>query len=421
MQKLICRMGLVAGLVLFSLGISFGGPPRVEIASSPNPVGSGARALGMGGAFIAIADDATAASWNPGGLIQLDKPEISIVLGHQNRSESISFATNSESSGDQSIDNFDINYLSAAFPFVFKNRNMIVSLNYQRLYDFNRKWVFYIDIAAGVNLEESYEQEGELYALGLAYSTMVTLDLSVGITLNYWGDVIHENQWKQTYNEIALIPFIGVISNKYAEQFNFKGWNANLGFLWRISEHWTLGGVLKLPFQADVDHKIIDNGMLVNSTKDTLDMPMAYGFGLAYRFSDKFTISADLYRTHWEDFIYQPENDASTSPVSGKLISESDIDATTWFRLGAEYLYIGRKLVIPIRGGIFYDPAPAEGSTDEYYGFALGSGLAYKQFIWDISYQLRYGDDVGGSMLSHLGFSQDVKEHSIYTSLIVHF
>ena len=44
---------------------------RVEIPSSPNPVGSGARALGMGGAFIAIADDATAASWNPGGLIQL--------------------------------------------------------------------------------------------------------------------------------------------------------------------------------------------------------------------------------------------------------------------------------------------------------------------------------------------------------------
>ena len=34
----------------------------VGIASSPNPVGSGARALGMGGAFIGVADDATAAS-----------------------------------------------------------------------------------------------------------------------------------------------------------------------------------------------------------------------------------------------------------------------------------------------------------------------------------------------------------------------
>ena len=52
---------------------------RIEIPSSPNPVGSGARALGMGSAFIAVADDATAASWNPGGLIQLEKPEISSV------------------------------------------------------------------------------------------------------------------------------------------------------------------------------------------------------------------------------------------------------------------------------------------------------------------------------------------------------
>ena len=51
---------------------------RVE-APSWNPVGSGARALGMGGAFIAVADDATAASWNPGGLIQLERPEISAV------------------------------------------------------------------------------------------------------------------------------------------------------------------------------------------------------------------------------------------------------------------------------------------------------------------------------------------------------
>ncbi len=33
-----------------------------DFASSPNPVGSGARAMGMGGAFIAVADDATAAS-----------------------------------------------------------------------------------------------------------------------------------------------------------------------------------------------------------------------------------------------------------------------------------------------------------------------------------------------------------------------
>ena len=39
--------------------------------------GLGARALAMGGAFVAVADDATAVIWNPAGLAQLDDTRIS--------------------------------------------------------------------------------------------------------------------------------------------------------------------------------------------------------------------------------------------------------------------------------------------------------------------------------------------------------
>ena len=38
----------------------------------------GARSLGFGGAFVALADDATAAYANPAGLNQLTRPEISL-------------------------------------------------------------------------------------------------------------------------------------------------------------------------------------------------------------------------------------------------------------------------------------------------------------------------------------------------------
>ncbi|MBI5242356.1 MAG: PorV/PorQ family protein [Elusimicrobia bacterium] len=41
--------------------------------------GVGARALGMGGAFYAIADDATAAYWNPAGLAYLQRKEASFM------------------------------------------------------------------------------------------------------------------------------------------------------------------------------------------------------------------------------------------------------------------------------------------------------------------------------------------------------
>lgn len=43
----------------------------------------GARALGMGGAFTAVADDATASVTNPAGLMQLDKQELSAQVRHE--------------------------------------------------------------------------------------------------------------------------------------------------------------------------------------------------------------------------------------------------------------------------------------------------------------------------------------------------
>src|SRR5829696_2959655 len=38
----------------------------------------GARSLGMGGAFVGLADDASAAEANPAGLTRLARPEISV-------------------------------------------------------------------------------------------------------------------------------------------------------------------------------------------------------------------------------------------------------------------------------------------------------------------------------------------------------
>jgi long-subunit fatty acid transport protein len=46
----------------------------------PPVVNPGARSLALGGAFVAVADDATAAYANPSGLVQLLRPEISVEL-----------------------------------------------------------------------------------------------------------------------------------------------------------------------------------------------------------------------------------------------------------------------------------------------------------------------------------------------------
>ncbi len=45
-------------------------------------IGVGARPLSLGGAFVSVAEDASALYWNPAGLLQLEKPQL--ILGYVN-------------------------------------------------------------------------------------------------------------------------------------------------------------------------------------------------------------------------------------------------------------------------------------------------------------------------------------------------
>ncbi len=98
-KNLLCFLAVLLTTLSLSCNNVFAQVPMIDITSTPNPVGSGARALGMGGAFIAVADDATAASWNPGGLVQLERPELSAVGEGFYRAENNKFADHPESSG----------------------------------------------------------------------------------------------------------------------------------------------------------------------------------------------------------------------------------------------------------------------------------------------------------------------------------
>ncbi|MDM8536815.1 hypothetical protein QUF70_08690 [Desulfobacterales bacterium HSG17] len=413
----------------------------ITIPFSPNPVGSGARALGYS-AFIAVADDATAASWNPGALIQLKNPEASIVGNWFYRNEDNSFAGHPEAEGSHDISDQDINYLSFAYPFRLYNRNMIVSLNYQRLYDFTRELSFDFkeqskNNETGEPIPDFYadedihqQQSGNLSAIGLAYSfEIIPQSLSFGFTFNIWDDELCDNKWKQKYSFSATYvekgETIGEGSFNINHKFIFDGYNFNLGMLWHSQNRkLSIGAVFKSPFTADLRHEFdpeqTDCEPIIMNKK--LEMPMSYGLGIAYRFSDNFTVAGDVYRTHWDDFIIEEEDGTETSAVTAKPIDETDVDPTIQARLGAEYLFINKtsNYVIPLRGGLFFDPAPAEGNPDDYYGLSIGSGFAKGRYIFDIAAQYRFGRDVGDSVYPNYEFSQDVDEVTIYMSLVIH-
>lgn len=403
---------------------------KFEIPSSWNPVGSGARALGMGGAFIAVADDATAASWNPGGLTQLEKPEISVVGSYFHRREDYTFGSNPEASGLQSVSFTDLNYLSLAYPFSPANLNMIIALTYQNLFDFNREANFTLsqsDEFVSLNSKIHTRHKGNLSAIGLSYCISPISILSFGLTLNFWEDWMGNHGWKETIRvsdtgTIYDFPYADEYETK--KYYSFSGFNVNLGFLWCVTPNLTAGGVIKTPFTADVEIKTT-----MTKTEDPpyaeaweeldLKMPLSYGIGLSYRFSDAFTAALDLYRTEWQDFLWSRPS-GKESPITGRPEAESDIDPTTQVRIGCEYLFIDPKYVIPLRGGIFYDPAPAPGSPDDFFGVSIGSGFVRGRFIFDIAYHLRWGNNVGSHLYRNFDFSSDLEEHTVYSSLIIH-
>ncbi|MDM8523059.1 outer membrane protein transport protein [Desulfococcaceae bacterium HSG8] len=419
----------------------------MNFASSPNPVGSGARALGMGGAFIGVADDATAASWNPGGLVQLKAPEISFVGNWLHRIEDNTFGGHPEANGAQTISKEDLNYFSVAYPFHLFNRNMIVSLNYQNLYDFTREWSFPIiheskpdaPLKFTSDSNNDYQQNGTLSALGIACSAQIVPNFFFGFTLNLWDDDLSNNKWEENYRfsvlKITTWPVISTTNeiNHWKDRYLFSGFNFNIGMLWHVTNELTIGMVFKSPFTADVKHeRITIQEKVVNSQEkepgishynfnEKLDMPMSYGLGIAYRFSDEFTVSADIYRTEWQDFILTEQDGTEKSFITGKPAEESDIDPTHQFRMGAEYMFIKSDYTIPLRAGAFYDPVPAEGSPDDYYGVSMGAGIAIGRYLFDIACQYRFGNDVGDSIVQDADFSHYVDEYMVYSSLIIHF
>jgi len=71
----------MAAFILFISAYSFGGINNSAGIIFPElDSGAGARAAGMGGAFTAVADDASASYWNPAGLSQLKNTEVMITF-----------------------------------------------------------------------------------------------------------------------------------------------------------------------------------------------------------------------------------------------------------------------------------------------------------------------------------------------------
>jgi len=430
--------------------------PDMDLQATPNPVGSGARAMGMGGAFIGVADDATAASWNPAGLLQLRHPEISIAGSLFSGKNYYNTSYGEGEITDRSPDIFHVNYASWAVPFVLYNRNLIFSLNYQHLYEFS------LDVATAwrepaggstkdIVHKDHKRQRGALCTISPAFAFQIQRFLYLGLAFNFWDDQILDNGWENIHIQYAEGMGIRdepiITRSQIYERYDFSGFNMNLGFLLR-SDYFRLfgkkrqiqfGGVLKTPFQADIQHEKQEKfytrfpeDPALNKYYDrisrndlALKMPLSYGFGICFNFSESLALSLDLYRTYWDKYVLvYGKSGKEWSPVNKRLKEHANITPTTQVRGGAEYVIQNPRQDIHLRFGTFYDPEPAGGRPDNIYGISCGSGITYRGkakkelYALDFMYQYRFGERHDAEYMQGKSILSNVKEHYFYISMI---
>jgi len=441
---------LAAAIVALSAGPADSQvPPLPDIFSSPLPMGSGARAAGSGGAFLAVADDATAASWNPAGLVQLERPEFSVVLTN------MTYGHDPDSGGTTDWSNeFGLNYLSAVYPFDLFGTNVVVSLNYQQEYDFTKEFEYAHAGAfsnGGIELEYAeqieFDRDGGISSVTPACAVQVTPRFSLGAAVDFYvderfGGKTYRQKTGSTGSGRITFPDAGdptdfmFSASRTVRARNFSGTGATFGALYDLTPKCSVGFRLDIPFSAEADgvdeqhivQTIITDtpSGLVPSTTETdsrtsadqrFRFPTTWGAGVAYRFSDALTLMGDVTRVEQDQFEIKQEGREWVHPATGD--DSSDVDATHTVRLGAEYLIIRERVFYPIRCGVFYDQEPAAGHPNDYWGLALGSGLATDRFRIDAAYQLRMGNGVEVGGVDDRSF--DTQEHMIVLSAIVYF
>jgi long-subunit fatty acid transport protein len=369
--------------------------------------GAGARAMGLGGAFIAVADDATAVSFNPAGLAQLLAPEVSFVTRGLHRNVAYQdFETtgrrrvSSVSDALASSTRFDPLFASATAPVRVAGRNLAIQVSIQRVFalgDHDDRALQEVPLSAGTGspsqLHQSINQSGQvdLYSLAVAYE--VSQRILLGVGYNQWRGRWELSSFSQrtSPNRDTTVAF--------HQSNTLEGGNFNLGLIWRWPT-WSLGLVHRTGFHADytfateLASNLPDLNAVTPSTSTGLHWPSGTGIGLAIRPREPWLITADVTHTLWSTARYM-----SASPsLDGVSFFDYDRgsrtpDVTT-AHLGTEYLWItSTDSVVPLRAGLSREPQPlVDGVTGEQlviYRVSVGSGFKRGSTGLDIAY--RYG------------------------------
>ncbi len=366
-----------------------------------NFFGGGARSEGMGQAYIAISDDATAGGWNPAGLYVHEKTftgfSYSFLMPRGNYQFYVTRQRQLDYGHEGSIGG--INNWSIITPMRIKGHHFVFNLSTTRYSDVYFKFgekLFEWSDSDPDNPDDNadpnafLEKQGAINAVNLSFGTRVWRQFAFGVTGNiYYGRVItDEKRLIRMDTTIGGEDVVRLIDSRVIDSTKFSGFNANIGLLY-AGEKMRAGLLVKMPFtlrgESDSTLNMITtrNGVQENQTgmpfrtqiiyidnmTSKIEMPLMLGVGLAYKISDNWLVSGDAeYRGFSGKITYSLDSLRLTAAGDKEEFftaydpNWSDVIS---LRLGTEYVFKTSFAEIPVRAGARKENFP-EGSITDY-------------------------------------------------------
>ncbi len=310
----------------------------------------GARANAMGGAMIALADDASAVAYNPAGMTQL--PGTQTMVG----------ATAIVPVGQVRHNNtsWDTTHTNVYLP---PHAYLTHQLN-------DRAWFgigLFSRFGVGTQYDSDWGGAGNIYkadlmtfslAPNLAYKITDSLSLSGGIELLYSSADLRRKLTGGFGNRDMRMNVSGL------------GVGGQLGLHYILNDEWSVG------FTYHTTQKHTDKGTVKydrptaglamdGSLAMKLDLPASYALGLAYKPTKKWKLEADLIFTQWQDYdklTYDFEYRLGGS-TAGTTVSEKNWRNVWRVQLGGEHQVLDW---LALRAGFVWDQDPIRKGYEDY-------------------------------------------------------
>jgi len=352
------------------------------LANGLNLNGFGARATAMGGAFVGLADDFTAVFFNPAGLAQMTKSSFGL-------SADLLMPKSKYGVGPTTIETSSKKYPAGLLGYFRPvGKNIVVGIGAYTLSGLGAAWDNASPgiepvLLAGSGLSPSFLTPQGIDAYNWeSFIGSVTIAPTIAIKLSdmfYLGGSFNINygffkmdRWAGVY-PLDLNPTSPPNPDTYfnpgQQTLDVKGWGfgATLGFLVKPANWISFGGTYrfesKMKMSGTMEMENMGVLMLETSSGAKMDVasPMWLAGGVALKPVENLTLTFDAHYTNWAKLttIVVDFDDPYWTAGLGHGGLQLDWCNKTQLRTGLEYDF--GKIVV--RGGYYYDPAPAPDET----------------------------------------------------------